>query len=166
MTASFLGAPCRACSESPRAFEGKIGAGNHGGLHDRFCREKRRDLLHVLVKHGVRKVIDIRLSNVSQLAGFTKKNDLKYFLKVIANIEYEYLPQLASTKELMDGFRGGKIPWEEYEVTYLALLEERQVLKNLKPEDFDKDACFAAKKSRTTATEGSRQSGCKNIGRG
>ncbi len=91
-----------------------------------------------LVKHGVRKVIDIRLSNVSQLAGFTKKNDLKYFLKVIANIEYEYLPQLASTKELMDGFRGGKIPWEEYEVTYLALLEERQVLKNLKPEDFDK----------------------------
>lgn len=91
-----------------------------------------------LMKTGVKKVIDIRLSNVSQLAGFTKKNDLKYFLMVIANIEYEYLPQLAATKELMDGYRHGKIPWEEYEVTYLALLEERQVLKTLKPEDFDK----------------------------
>ena len=91
-----------------------------------------------LAKHGAKKVIDIRLSNVSQLAGFTKKNDLKYFLKVIANIEYEYVPLLAATKELMDGYRHGKIPWEEYEVTYLALLEERQVEKLLKPEDFDK----------------------------
>jgi len=94
-----------------------------------------------LVKHGVRKVIDIRLSNVSQLAGFTKKNDLKYFLKVIANIEYEYIPQLAATKGLMDGFRQGKIPWEEYEATYLGLLEERQVLNSLKPENFDR-ACL------------------------
>jgi len=94
-----------------------------------------------LLKHGVKKVIDIRLSNVSQLAGFTKKNDLKYFLKVIANIEYEYIPQLAATKGLMDGFRQGKIPWEEYEATYLGLLEERQVLNSLKPENFDR-ACL------------------------
>ena len=100
-----------------------------------------------LMKTGVKKVIDIRLSNVSQLAGFTKKNDLKYFLKVIANIEYEYLPQLAATKELMDGYRHGKIPWEEYETTYLKLLEERQVEKVLKPEDFDKGCllCSEAK---------------------
>ncbi len=94
-----------------------------------------------LVKHGVKKVIDVRLNNVSQLAGFTKKNDLKYFLKVIAGIEYEYVPLLAATKELMDGFRGGKISWEEYETAYLKLLEERQALKTLKPEDFDQ-ACL------------------------
>ena len=91
-----------------------------------------------LVKHGVKKVIDIRLSNVSQLAGFTKKNDLKYFLKVIAKIEYEYVPLLAATKELMDGYRHGKIPWETYETAYRKLLEERQVEKLLKPEDFDR----------------------------
>lgn len=94
-----------------------------------------------LVKHGVRKVIDIRLNNVSQLAGFTKKNDLKYFLKVIAGIEYEYLPQLSASKELMTGFRQGKIAWKDYETTYLKLLEERQVLKTLKPENFDR-ACL------------------------
>lgn len=100
-----------------------------------------------LMKTGVKKVIDIRLNNVSQLAGFTKKNDLKYFLKVIANTEYEYVPQLAATKELMDGYRGGKISWEEFEATYLALLEERQVLKTLKPEGFDKGCllCSEAK---------------------
>ena len=106
-----------------------------------FAGKSAEQFFTSLVKHGVRKVIDIRLNNVSQLAGFTKKNDLKYFLKVIANIEYEYLPQLAATKELMDGYRHGKIPWEEYEATYLALLEERQVLKTLKPEDFDR-ACL------------------------
>jgi uncharacterized protein (DUF488 family) len=106
-----------------------------------FAGKSAEQFFTSLVKHGVRKVIDIRLSNVSQLAGFTKKNDLKYFLKVIACIEYEYLPQLAATKELMDGYRHGKIPWEEYEATYLKLLEERQVEKLLKPEAFDR-ACL------------------------
>jgi len=112
-----------------------------------FAGKSAEEFFTSLVKHGVKKVIDIRLSNVSQLAGFTKKNDLKYFLKVIANIEYEYVPQLAATKELMDGYRGGKISWEDYETTYLGLLEERQVLKTLKPEDFDKGCllCSEAK---------------------
>jgi uncharacterized protein (DUF488 family) len=99
------------------------------------------------MKHGVRKVIDIRLNNVSQLAGFTKKNDLKYFLKEIAGIEYEYVPLLAATKELMEGYRGGKISWEEYEATYRKLLEERQVEKVLKPEDFDK-GCLLCSEAR------------------
>jgi len=75
-----------------------------------FAGKSAEQFFTSLVNHGVKKVIDIRLNNVSQLAGFTKKNDLKYFLKVIANIEYEHLPQLAATKELMDGYRQGKNP--------------------------------------------------------
>jgi len=112
-----------------------------------FAGKSAEQFFTSLVKHGVKKVIDIRLSNVSQLAGFTKKNDLKYFLKVIANIEYEYVPLLAATKELMDGYRHGKVPWEDYETAYLKLLEERQVEKLLKPEDFDRGCllCSEAK---------------------
>ncbi len=106
-----------------------------------FAGKSAEQFFTSLMKHGVKKVIDIRLNNASQLAGFTKKNDLKYFLKVIAGIEYEYIPQLAATKEIMDGFRGGKISWEEFKATYLDLLEERQVLTTLKPEDFDR-ACL------------------------
>lgn len=94
-----------------------------------------------LQKHGVRKVIDIRLNNVSQLAGFAKKDDLKYFLNVICTIEYKYLPQLAPSKELLDGYRKKSVSWEKYESTYLNLLEERQVVKTLKPENFDR-ACL------------------------
>jgi len=112
-----------------------------------FAGKSAEQFFTSLVNHGVKKVIDIRLNNVSQLAGFTKKNDLKYFLKVIANIEYEHLPQLAATKELMDGYRQGKIPWEEYETAYLALLEERQVLKTLKPENFDR-ACLLCSEAK------------------
>lgn len=106
-----------------------------------FAGKSAEEFFTSLVKNGVRKVIDVRLNNVSQLAGFTKKNDLQYFLKVIAAIEYEYVPLLAATKELMEGFRSGKISWEEYEAAYLDLLEERQVLTKLKPEDFDR-ACL------------------------
>jgi len=94
-----------------------------------------------LAKHGVKKLVDIRLNNVTQLAGFTKKNDLKYFLNVICSIEYEALPQFAPTKELLAGYRKKAFSWQGYEATYLALLEERQVLKNLTPENFDK-ACL------------------------
>ena len=106
-----------------------------------FAGKSAEEFFTSLVKNGVRKVIDVRLNNVSQLAGFTKKNDLQYFLKVIAAIEYEHVPLLAATKELMEGFRSGKISWEEYEAAYLDLLEERQVLTKLKPEDFDR-ACL------------------------
>lgn len=41
---------------------------------------------------GVKRVIDIRLNNVSQLAGFTKKLDIEYFLKELCKIEYLHRP--------------------------------------------------------------------------
>jgi len=112
-----------------------------------FAGKSAEQFFTSLMKHGVRKVIDIRLNNVSHLAGFTKKNDLKYFLKEIAGIEYEYVPLLAATKELMEGYRGGKISWEEYEASYRKLLEEQQVEKVLKPEDFAK-ACLLCSEAR------------------
>lgn len=106
-----------------------------------FAGKSAEKFFSSLVKYGVKKVIDIRLNNVSQLAGFTKKDDLKYFLNVICAIEYQYLPKLAPTKDLLDSYRKKSVSWEKYEITYSNLLEERQVLKTLKREDFDK-ACL------------------------
>jgi uncharacterized protein (DUF488 family) len=106
-----------------------------------FAGKSAEKFFSSLMKYSVKKVIDIRLNNVSQLAGFTKKDDLKYFLNVICAIEYQYLPQLAPTKDLLDSYRKKAVSWEKYEITYLSLLEERQVLKNLKTEDFDR-ACL------------------------
>lgn len=82
-----------------------------------------------LQRAGVKRVIDIRLNNVSQLAGFAKRDDLRYFLKAICGIEYVHLPELAPTQEIMDRFKKKKGGWSAYERDFQSLLKER------KPED-------------------------------
>lgn len=74
-----------------------------------------------------KKIIDVRLNNVSQLAGFTKKNDLAFFLKTILNWEYLYCPKLAPTKDILDDYKHKKITWKDYEARYLELLRRRRI---------------------------------------
>ena len=76
---------------------------------------------------GVVRVVDIRLNNVSQLAGFTKKRDMEYFLKEIVQIEYIHRPELAPTKEILDGYKKKEIDWGEYEFRFGRLMTERQI---------------------------------------
>jgi uncharacterized protein YeaO (DUF488 family) len=76
---------------------------------------------------GVKRIIDVRLNNVSQLAGFSKKDDLQFFLKEILGIEYVHLPLLAPTQEMLDRFKADKGPWENYERDFLALMAGRRV---------------------------------------
>src|SRR5438128_52401 len=64
----------------------------------------------------VRRVVDVRLNNVSQLAGFTKREDLRYFTNAICGIEYVHLPQLAPTAEILDPYKKAKHgDWDAYE---------------------------------------------------
>jgi len=74
-----------------------------------------------------KKIIDVRLNNVSQLAGFTKKNDLAFFLKTILNWEYLYCPELAPTKDILDDYKHKEITWKDYEARYLELLRRRRI---------------------------------------
>ena len=74
-----------------------------------------------------KKIIDVRLNNVSQLAGFTKKNDLAFFLKTILNWEYLYCPELAPTKDILDDYKHKKITSKDYEARYLELLRRRRI---------------------------------------
>jgi uncharacterized protein YeaO (DUF488 family) len=69
----------------------------------------------------VRRVIDIRLNNVSQLAGFTKRDGLRYFLKAIGQIDYLQVPQLAPTKELLENYKKKKSDWAAYERAFNAM---------------------------------------------
>jgi uncharacterized protein (DUF488 family) len=76
----------------------------------------------------VRRLIDVRLNNVSQLAGFTKKDDLRYFSKQICDIDYMHLPQLAPTSEILDPYKKQKNgDWRLYEQQFLALMEARHI---------------------------------------
>lgn len=84
-------------------------------------------------KSGASSIIDVRLNNVSQLAGFAKRDDLKYFTRIICGAGYRHMPQLAPTKDILDAYKKEKRPWSEYETKFLSLMASRQI------EDIDRE---------------------------
>jgi len=83
-----------------------------------------------------RKLVDVRLNNVSQLAGFAKREDLRFFAKNICSMDYAHVPKLAPTKSILDAYKTKKIDWASYERQFLELMVNRQVDK-LRPADLD-----------------------------
>ena len=83
-----------------------------------------------------RKLIDVRLNNVSQLSGFAKREDLKFFAKNLCNMGYVHDPELAPTKSMLEAYRKKQIDWSDYENQYFDLLVQRQIEK-LRPSDLD-----------------------------
>lgn len=87
-----------------------------------------------LRRSGAKKVVDVRLNNVSQLAAFAKRDDLKYFLGELCHMRYEHNVKLAPTKDMLDAYKKEKGPWEDYERRFLDLMAERKI------EEIDRDA--------------------------
>jgi len=102
-----------------------------------FTKKSAEEFFTRLKDAGVRRVLDIRLNNTSQLAGFAKARDLEYFLRSIANIGYIYVPELTPTEALLDAYRKNKGPWSDYEHGFLQLLDERRVAETLPKKQFD-----------------------------
>jgi uncharacterized protein (DUF488 family) len=82
---------------------------------------------------GVKRVVDVRLNNNSQLAGFSKKEDLAYFLGRIDGIEYVHLPELAPTQDILDAYKKHKGDWGIYEQKFLDLIAKREIEKKIDP---------------------------------
>lgn len=80
---------------------------------------------------GIRRLVDVRLNNQSQLAGFTRKNDLPFFLQELCDAEYMHIPMLAPTKEILNAYKKSKGSWKDYEESFLALLASRKVEEQL-----------------------------------
>ena len=91
-----------------------------------FTKRNAETFFGTLKRSGIVKLIDIRLNNVSQLAGFTKKDDLVYFLKQTCDCDYVHKPFLAPTKEILDAYRKKEITWPEYEKRFNDLLISRK----------------------------------------
>lgn len=106
-----------------------------------FTGKTARQFFTKLKEAGIETVIDVRLNNKSQLAGFAKKQDLEYFLSEIAQIRYIYKPNLAPTKDILDGYRKKEIDWVEYERRFKNLLVERDIKNDITPKEFD-NACI------------------------
>jgi uncharacterized protein (DUF488 family) len=102
-----------------------------------FTGKSAEQFFGCLQKAGVRLLIDTRLNNVSQLAGFTKRRDLEYFLKVIGGIAYIHDTELAPTGDILDAYKKKRMTWDEYETRFNELIEGRAIAAHRKPADFD-----------------------------
>jgi uncharacterized protein (DUF488 family) len=106
-----------------------------------FTKTTAEGFFERLSNAGVKKVVDVRLHNTSQLAGFAKADDLAYFLKKIGGIQYVHQPLLAPTDPMLKAYKKEKGDWGEYEKRFLALMSERQIENRFKPEMLD-GACL------------------------
>jgi uncharacterized protein (DUF488 family) len=96
-----------------------------------FTKKTAKQFFEILRKHGITRLIDVRLNNVSQLAGFTKRDDLEFFLREICKADYVHEPLLAPTQELLDRFKKQKGDWNDYERQFLALMAAREIESRL-----------------------------------
>lgn len=92
-----------------------------------FTKKSAESFFTSLKNAGVRRVLDVRLNNVSQLAGFTKRDDLRYFTRAICGIDYVHVPVLAPTKDILDKYKKHKGDWGLYEREFLDLMRSRRV---------------------------------------
>ena len=92
-----------------------------------FAKKDARTFFEILRAAKVRKVIDVRLNNVSQLAGFTKKNDLQYFLEKIIGCEYQHRPDWAPTDNILDPYKKKRTTWDDYVRDFTVLMEKRKI---------------------------------------
>ncbi|MFH1920356.1 MAG: DUF488 domain-containing protein [Planctomycetota bacterium] len=102
-----------------------------------FTKKTAAEFFGSLQRAGIKRLIDVRLNNTSQLAGFAKRDDLKYFLQEICQAEYHHQPLLSPDKDLLDGYKKKTVSWEEYEPRFLALLREREAERLLDRRLFD-----------------------------
>ncbi len=106
-----------------------------------FTKKSAEKFFTLLQNNNVKKIVDIRINNTSQLAGFAKGSDLAYFVKAICDINYVHIPDFAPTKELLSDYQKEIVNWTQYQVVYKKLLQQRNILSRYKIDNFD-GACF------------------------
>ena len=106
-----------------------------------FTKKSARRFFELLRASGATRLVDVRLNNISQLAGFAKKDDLAYFLREICRMEYVHLPELAPTQEMLDEFKKRGGDWSVYEARFLDLMRQRRIEAVL-PKEVLTDGCL------------------------
>lgn len=106
-----------------------------------FTKKTAAQFFSTLRDSHVRRLVDVRLNNVSQLAGFTKRDDLKFFLKSICDIEYVHRLELAPLQDMLDQYKKSHGSWSDYEKRFISLMAERKIEGTMPRELFD-EACL------------------------
>lgn len=101
-----------------------------------FTKKGASKFFGLLNEAEIERLLDVRLRNRSQLAGFAKRDDLRFFLDRLIDAKYEHNTELAPTEELLDDWRDDEITWQTYEDRFWELLAERQIEQTLKQDSF------------------------------
>lgn len=106
-----------------------------------FTHKSAEKFFETLRHSGAERIVDVRLNNVSQLAGFSKRQDLAYFLKEICGMGYVHLPLLAPTQEMLDEYKKNHGSWSDYERKFLELMKDRRIEDKI-PRDVIANGCL------------------------
>jgi uncharacterized protein (DUF488 family) len=112
-----------------------------------FTKKSAEAFFTKLQRAGVKRLVDVRLNNNSQLAGFSKRDDLAFFLKAIAGIEYVHLLDLAPTQELLNRYKKADRDWPAYERDFLRLIADRKIDETISPNLLD-GSCLLCSEDR------------------
>lgn len=106
-----------------------------------FTRKSAEAFFTTVRNSGAQRVLDVRLNNVSQLAGFAKRDDLRFFLRALGGLDYAHLSELAPTQQLLDAYRKHHGAWADYERGYLDLISSRRIEDTI-PRDLVDGGCL------------------------
>lgn len=106
-----------------------------------FTKKPASRFFRLLRNSGVRRLVDVRLHNVSQLAGFAKRDDLAYFVRELCDMDYIHLPELAPTKDILDSYKRHGGDWATYEDRFRELMQERRIEETVAQEIIS-DGCL------------------------
>ena len=107
-----------------------------------FTKKSAEDFFELLSASGAKRLVDIRLKNVSQIAGFAKRDDLEYFVGRLCGMDYVHMPKLAPDAELLHDYRKKRIDWAAYEPRFLALINERRIIEKPRLRETLDDSCL------------------------
>jgi uncharacterized protein (DUF488 family) len=102
-----------------------------------FTQKSAEDFFTLIANSNIKRIVDVRINNTSQLSGFAKRDDLSFFLSRLTQAEYVHLPELAPTKELLATYQKKKLSWTQYEEEFLNLMAKRNIEKTIKINELD-----------------------------
>jgi uncharacterized protein (DUF488 family) len=106
-----------------------------------YTQKPAKKFFNLIDKYEIKRIIDIRLHNNTQLAGFTKQNNLKYFLKRLSDCDYCHIPLMAPSKDIFDDSKKNGLEWKEYASRFNKLINQRKIEQLINEDDID-GACL------------------------
>ena len=102
-----------------------------------FTKKTAAEFFGLLNASSAKRVVDVRLNNRSQLAGFAKQKDLIFFLQEVSDMEYVHVPELAPTPDILTAYKNDGGDWDVYQEAFLRLMEQREIERRVDPAILD-----------------------------